>query len=125
AETHPDSLVRKLQIHPESPHYDWLEGELARRFDYACCASLEQFRREDKAVTRAGQVKSSQERHEKDDRRRLGDRTQYVLGWSNADKIAALEKQAADLEIRIQDFATEIALHQQRQKSLDGRIALL
>ncbi|PAU66101.1 ATP-dependent exonuclease SbcCD, C subunit-like protein [Pseudomonas sp. PIC25] len=125
AETHPDSLVRKLQIHPESPHYDWLEGELARRFDYACCASLEQFRREDKAVTRAGQVKSSQERHEKDDRRRLGDRTQYVLGWSNADKIAALEKQAADLEIRIQEFAIAIADHQQRQKALDQRIALL
>ena len=125
AETHPDSLVRKLQIHPESPHYDWLEDELARRVDYACCASLEQFRREDKAVTRAGQVKSSQERHEKDDRRRLGDRTQYVLGWSNADKIAALEKQAADLEIRIQEFAIAIADHQQRQKALDQRIALL
>ncbi|WP_242672138.1 ATP-binding protein [Stutzerimonas kirkiae] len=40
-DSHPDSLVRKLQIKPETPFYDWLEGELARRFDYACCASLE------------------------------------------------------------------------------------
>ena len=54
AETHPESLLRKLQIKPDTPFYDWLEQELARRFDYACCASLEQFRREDKAVTRAG-----------------------------------------------------------------------
>ncbi len=124
-ETHPDSLVRKLQIRPDTPFYDWLEGELARRFDYACCASLEQFRREEKAVTRAGQVKSGQERHEKDDRRRLNDRTQYILGWSNEQKIAALEKQAADLQVRIQQYAVQLAELQQRQRDLDERLGLL
>ena len=36
-ELHPDSLVRKLAIRPDSPLYQWLEQELARRFDYACC----------------------------------------------------------------------------------------
>ncbi|MEX5452324.1 ATP-dependent exonuclease SbcCD, C subunit-like protein, partial [Stutzerimonas stutzeri] len=105
--------------------YDWLEQELARRFDYACCASLEQFRREDKAVTRAGQVKSGQERHEKDDRRRLGDRTQYILGWSNEQKIAALAGQADDLQTRIQRQAMQLAELQQRQRDLDERLGLL
>ncbi|MGH1449787.1 MAG: ATP-binding protein [Pseudomonadaceae bacterium] len=124
-DTHADSLVRKLQIKPETPFYDWLEQELARRFDYACCASLEQFRREDKAVSRAGQIKSGQERHEKDDRRRLGDRTQYILGWSNEQKIAALEKQAADLQARIQQQAAQLAELQQRQRGLEKRLGLL
>jgi len=125
AETHPESLLRKLQIKPDTPFYDWLEQELARRFDYACCASLEQFRREDKAVTRAGQVKSGQERHEKDDRRRLGDRTQYILGWSNEQKIAALAGQADDLQTRIQRQAMQLAELQQRQRDLDERLGLL
>jgi hypothetical protein len=43
---HRDSLVRKLAIKPDSPYYDWLERELAHRFDVACCATQEQFRRE-------------------------------------------------------------------------------
>jgi uncharacterized protein YPO0396 len=124
-ELHADSLIRRLLIKPDTAFYDWLENELARRFDYACCASLEQFRREDKAVTRAGQVKSSQERHEKDDRRRLNDRTQYVLGWSNEAKIAALEKQAEDLQVRIQQEAGKLAALQNRQRELDERLGLL
>lgn len=122
---HPDSLVRKLQIKPDTSFYDWLEEELVRRFDYACCVSLEQFRREDKAVTRGGQVKSGQERHEKDDRRRLNDRTHYILGWSNEQKIAALEKQTADLQVRIQQYALQLAELQQRQRDFDERLGLL
>jgi uncharacterized protein YPO0396 len=85
---HRDSLVRKLSIKPDSPYYDWLERELAQRFDVACCATQEQFRRELRAITRAGQIKAPGERHEKDDRHRLDDRSRYVLGWSNAAKIA-------------------------------------
>ncbi len=46
AALHPQSLVRKLQIKPDSPHYEWLEQELNSRFDFACCDSHEQFRRD-------------------------------------------------------------------------------
>ncbi|QDH74244.1 ATP-binding protein [Brevundimonas sp. M20] len=95
---HPHSLVRKLAVKNDSAFYGWLEIELARRFDYACCSTLEQFRREDRAITRSGQLKAGGERHEKDDRHRLDDRTRYVLGWSNQEKIAALAKQIAALE---------------------------
>lgn len=119
---HPDSLVRKLQIRPDSAFYDWLEDELARRFDYACCASLEQFRREEKAVSRNGQIKAGHERHEKDDRHRLGDRTRYILGWSNEAKIAALEAEASSLESRLQQLAQQISDLQRQQKTLDQRL---
>jgi uncharacterized protein YPO0396 len=98
---HRDSLARKLSIKPDSPYYDWLERELAHRFDVACCATQEQFRRELRAITRAGQIKAPGERHEKDDRHRLDDRSRYVLGWSNAAKIAALEAKARTLEGRL------------------------
>ena len=98
---HPDSLVRKLSIKADSAFYEWLEAELARRFDYACCDSLEQFRREKRAISRNGQIKAGGERHEKDDRHRIDDRSRFVLGWSNEAKIAALAKQERDISARV------------------------
>lgn len=53
-----ESLVRKLQIQPDSAFYPWLEKQLARRFDYVCCHDLAQFRREKRPITRAGQIKA-------------------------------------------------------------------
>lgn len=87
----PDSLANKVEIKADSPFHAWLSGELARGYDYACCDNLEDFRRQPKALTRQGQVKSGMVRHEKDDRHRLDDRSRYVLGWSNQEKIRALE----------------------------------
>ncbi len=106
--TSPASLVRKLAIKPDSDFYAWLEAEVARRFDYACCDSLDAFRREQRAITRAGQIKDRGERHEKDDRNRLEDRSRYVLGWSNQAKIDAFERQRQELETRIQALAGSI-----------------
>lgn len=115
---HPHSLCHKLNIQPESVFYPWLEQELARRFDYACCTNLETFRREQKAITKSGQIKTGGGRHEKDDRYDIHDRTRFVLGWSNEAKIAALEKQAQSFEIQIQSTAQKISNLQAEQKHL-------
>lgn len=94
----PHSLVEKLQIKPNQPFYDWLEGELIQRFDYTCCESLDDFARYPKALSINGQIKASRQRHEKDDRHRLHDRSRYVLGWSNREKIKAFEQQIKQIE---------------------------
>jgi uncharacterized protein YPO0396 len=60
-------------------------------------------------MTRAGQVKSRGERHEKDDRHRLDDRTRYVLGWSNVEKIAALQSEQQQLEKQLAELGGRIA----------------
>lgn len=122
---HRDSLVRKLATKPDSPFYDWLERELARRFDVACCATQEQFRRELRAITRAGQIKEPSGRHEKDDRHSIDDRSRYVLGWTNAGKIAALETRRAGLESRLGGIADEIGLLQAERRTLDQRLMAL
>jgi uncharacterized protein YPO0396 len=106
---HPDALARKLAIKTDSPFYGWIDAELARRFDHACCDTLDQFRREKRAVTRNGQIKAGGERHEKDDRYRLDDRSGYVLGWSNDAKVAAFARQERDLATRVQGVAGRIA----------------
>ncbi len=120
-DTQPDSLVRKLRIRPDSGFYGWLEKELAHRFDYVCCNDMERFRREKRAITPAGQIKAAGERHEKDDRHRINDRSRYVLGWSNEAKIEALQKQADDLTRRMQSLGDEIAGWQREQTALRER----
>ncbi|HET9034508.1 MAG TPA: ATP-binding protein [Dokdonella sp.] len=122
---HRDSLVRKLAIKPDSPCYDWLERELAHRFDVACCTNQEQFRRETRAITHAGQIKDPSGRHEKDDRHRIDDRSRYVLGWSNSAKIAALESNRRQLETRLGEIGSQIASIQKERKSLEKRLDAL
>ncbi|MBK9325171.1 MAG: ATP-dependent exonuclease SbcCD, C subunit-like protein [Hydrogenophilales bacterium] len=125
AATGPESLARKLAIKPDSPFYTWLEQELAKRFDYACCETLEQFRRERQAITRSGQIKAGNERHEKDDRHRLDDRGRYVLGWSNEAKIAALEKRMRELEKAMHALAARVTKAQDELKSIQGQMQAL
>ncbi|HXC24380.1 MAG TPA: ATP-binding protein [Gemmatimonadaceae bacterium] len=124
-ELHPRSLVHKVAINSKSHFYDWLDRELVHRFDYACCHTLDEFRREQRAITRAGQTKGGNERHEKDDRHRLDDRTRYVLGWSNEEKIAALQAQTRALEARMQTMGARIATLEAERKALQERLETL
>ena len=122
---HPHSLVRKLSVKPDSAFYEWLEQEIARRFDVACCVTLEQFRRETRAMTRTGQIKDRGERHEKDDRRRIDDRSGYVLGWTNAAKIAALRAQSRQIEARLGEVGVLIGKVQGEQREVRERLDTL
>ncbi|AWB35099.1 ATP-binding protein [Orrella marina] len=124
-ELHRDSLVRKLSVKPDSGFYDWLERELAYRFDVACCETQEQFRRESRAITQAGQIKDPSGRHEKDDRHRIDDRGRYVLGWSNQAKIAALQAKMDLLETRMADTGSAISQADQQRRALQGRLDAL
>ncbi|MFT4060647.1 MAG: ATP-binding protein [Legionella sp.] len=112
------SLVEKIQIKPDSEFYSWLEIELTKRFDYLCCDTIDNFRKVQQAVTKAGQIKSSGHRHEKDDRYRIDDRSRYILGWSNQAKIKALVTQKNYQEEKLQGLGH--AIHQQQiwQKKL-------
>ena len=122
---HPDSLARKVAIKADSPFFSWMEGEIVHRFDVVCCTSQETFRRERKAITMAGQIKMPGGRHEKDDRHRIDDRSRYILGWSNAAKIAALEAKARVEETRLAELAGRISALQGEQKKFKERLSIL
>ena len=94
------ALAHKLETKADSPFRDWLDGELCRRGDLTCTEDLDEFRRLPRALTPKGQIKSDGARHEKDDRHRLDDRSRYVLGWTNLDKIRVLEAEGAQLADR-------------------------
>ena len=121
ADLHPDSLVRKVSIKPDCESYSWLEFELSNRFDYACCRSIEQFRKEKQAITVTGQVKSIGNRHEKDDRHDIGDRSRYILGWSNEAKINTLKGQRKNFESLIQTIVARLVGILEQQKLFDKK----
>lgn len=121
---HADSLIRKIVVKPDSPFYSWLDRAVQERFDLACCTTQDQFRREEKAVTRAGQIKNTL-RHEKDDRHRIDDRSRYVLGWSNTAKLAALAAKAKVQEDRLARLGSVIAALQKDKASIDDNLSTL
>ncbi|MDQ3001362.1 MAG: ATP-dependent exonuclease SbcCD, C subunit-like protein [Fibrobacterota bacterium] len=118
----PGTLAEKLAIKPDSDFYAWLDAEITRRYDHVCCETLEEFRRTPKALSRAGQVKAAGERHEKDDRSALGDRSKYVLGWTNEAKIATLETRVRSLEKSMSGLADRNTALYGEQKTLRTRL---
>jgi uncharacterized protein YPO0396 len=118
-DVHRLALLHKLDVHENIPATiaRWLEVELANRANVVCCETPEQFLREQRAITVKGQIKGNQ-RHEKDDRFRIDDRSRYVLGWSSESKIAVLDRQRVDVEAQIQDVGSNWAqMTQQRSTS--------
>ena len=107
----PGTLAAKLRV-KDTPFAGWLEHELGRRADHECVETMAEFRRMPRAITKAGQVKGSGGRHEKDDRFRIDDRSRYVLGWSNQRKLDALLDRAGILAGRLSKVAAEQKRHE-------------
>lgn len=117
-----EAMAHKLSVKPDSPFYAWLRQELDRRFDHLCCEDQATFRRATKAISLAGQIKAKGERHEKDDRHRLGDRSRYVLGWSNQAKIATLEAEAEARRQGLADLGAKYAATQVARAALQEQL---
>lgn len=91
-----NALVRKLNF-AAGAHADWVREELKARFDYECADSVHAFRASNRAITKVGQIKHSQTRHEKNDRVRVDDRSRWVLGFDNAAKLELFKQRGFDL----------------------------
>jgi uncharacterized protein YPO0396 len=115
-----NSLVLKLNV-KEGTYSDWLQAELRQRFDYACVESMQSFRSADRAITREGQVKHSKIRHEKDDRRNVGDRRNWVLGFDNREKLELFQTQAQELAATITRLVRAIDTLADEDKNRAGR----
>jgi uncharacterized protein YPO0396 len=72
---------------------------------------MAEFRRLPRAITKAGQIKGGGGRHEKDDRKRIDDRSTYVLGWSSERKADALLNRATALAARLTAIGAEENRH--------------
>ncbi|MEX2445270.1 MAG: ATP-binding protein [Alkalispirochaeta sp.] len=109
-----DAVIHKIDVKADTLYAEWLTDRIEQRFNYRCTPSLAEFRRSDRAITPAGQIKGSPNHHEKDDRHRIDDRSRYILGWTNRDKIAHLTAQRTELEEKLAAAADAYANQQKR-----------
>ncbi|MFC5743157.1 ATP-binding protein [Dyella tabacisoli] len=117
------SLVHKLDIRDHA-HREWLGGELAKRFDYTCVDSASGLRKADKAITREGQIKHPGDRFEKDDRRAIDDRKNWLLGFDSRDKLHLFEREGFELAKRMGACDEEAsAIRQQRERGQQQQLA--
>jgi uncharacterized protein YPO0396 len=100
--TAPDarSVGARLNFRTEHVFARWVEAETRRSFPHVCCRDTVELERERFGLTREGTIRNGT-RHTKDDRRPLGSRRDYVLGWSPEKKIQALEMQWEDDTARL------------------------
>ena len=98
--TQPANCLRnKLDFNKKSPYTTWVEDAICDHYNYACVEDLEEFYRyKEKAVTKEGLIKSVHNKHEKDDRPHTNNRENYVLGWDNKEKIAAIRAAVKELQ---------------------------
>jgi uncharacterized protein YPO0396 len=112
----PQQIPYKLEIKQENEMFcQWLRERLVREFSYVCCDTIEQFQHETRAITPTGLIKQGGERHEKDDRSKIGDRSQYILGWNNASKIKALETDLQQIKEELAQIDKQVQLLERQQ----------
>ena len=109
-------LVDVINVEP-GRFADYLSAELVRRADHVLAATVDELRREDRAVTLEGLVRDG-DRHEKDDRRRAADPRTWVLGRGSEQKIAALDDERKERTIELERIDAEL-------KALDGHVDTL
>ena len=81
------SLLSKLAFREGHTLLPWVKAELQQRFDYRCCDTVEEFQQcRGLAMTISRHIKSGQRRHDKDDRDKITDPRNFVLGWDNRQK---------------------------------------
>ena len=81
------SILNKLEYRRGNSIIHWVQSELERRYDYLCCETIEEFQQHrGKAMTRSLHIKAGVQRHEKDDRARISNPRNFILGWDNINK---------------------------------------
>ncbi|EGD57103.1 ATP-binding protein [Gordonia neofelifaecis] len=115
-----NALAHKIDI-KEGRFEAWLERRLFERARHICAETLGEFRAAEHAVTVNGQVRSGGGRHEKDDSQRVDDRRNFVLGWSNEQKIGALFTTGQRVQEELNRVDAEIDELEDRRRALMAR----
>lgn len=120
------SLLDKLEFRENHPLAGWIKSEIAHRFDYEACDTIEQFQRaKGAAMTVNRHLKSGPLKHEKDDRSQPGDRRNFVLGWDNRAKRAALTESIRQLESSLAQLRARSNEMDQRVDRISSSLELL
>ncbi|MGQ7786194.1 ATP-binding protein [Nesterenkonia sp. K-15-9-6] len=121
----PSSLLHRVEV-AEGRFAPWLHAELSSRFDYACVDAPEDLAGVTRGVSRSGQVKRGARSYEKDDRRAVDDRSSWILGFDNEQKVEhylgllrEVEQQVSRAEDALGAAERERSRAQRRREALE------
>jgi uncharacterized protein YPO0396 len=84
------TLLSKLRFRPH-PQMEWVKAEIANRFPFLACETIESFQASDgPAMTAHRHIKRNSSQHQKDDRSEQNDGSAFVLGWDSQEKQKSL-----------------------------------
>jgi uncharacterized protein YPO0396 len=115
-----NSVVDKIDIKQDTPFYSWIESQLQKQFGDYTCVDIEELQHIAVGLTREGTIKNSKIRYVKDDRQRMDDRRNYILGWSNLEKIRALEEVVEELSTETNALKNTIQGIENEEKENSG-----
>ena len=118
----PDSLVRKLKLRDGHALLPWVRAELEERFDYRCCDLIEDFQSvHGPAITPERHIRN-RDHHTKDDRERVSDPANFVLGWDNRDKKRRLAETIQHLKKNLQLIDDRLLTLREEEQAINQRI---
>lgn len=112
-------LINKLEYNQKSEYIGWVENQIQTNFDYICTNNLEEFKQCKKALTIAGLTKTG-DRHEKDDRPKVFNRENYVLGWDNKEKIRWWLEELTKLKDKLKTSENSLKLVESSKQSKEA-----
>jgi uncharacterized protein YPO0396 len=115
------AVVLRLNFRDEHSLAAWVATEVRRAFPHVCCRDVAEMECETHGLTAQGLIRGGT-RHEKDDRRGLNDRSNFILGWNPAEKIRALEQDRDRLTAEHVSWSKRA--NGQRAKASEARQAL-
>lgn len=117
-----NSLIEKIEFNPNSIYSEWVKDVIIENYNYICVEDLDEFYRYgEKVVTKEGLIKSTHNKHEKDDRPQINRRENFVLGWDNKEKIAAIKEIVRGLQDDQKQNANDIREINTKIKEIDKR----
>ncbi|HEV7167273.1 MAG TPA: ATP-binding protein, partial [Micrococcaceae bacterium] len=119
----PSSKLAAKLATKDTPMGQWVREKIASHYDYPCVENEDQLAGLAKGISLGGVVKQNSSTLVKDNRHAR--RSDYVLGFDNKDKIAALGEDLLELE-RAHRQADELSLERSRhQQQLTDRLAAI
>lgn len=93
-----DSVLHKIETKPDTAFDVWMENYLYRNYAEFACVEQEELLQIPNGITKQGLIKRGKIRHTKDDRWNITDKRNFILGWTNIEKIKALEENIIEIK---------------------------
>ena len=110
------SVSSKLDLHPDTPHREWLAQQLRTRYPHVCVADEAELQRLDQALTREGLIRNRYE-HRKDDRPARASAADFVLGWNSAHKLKTYRQLLHEAKAELEQVREEEQQQHEEQKT--------